>query len=105
MTHPTSALDNTVHQRVRLGILAVLSESRRADFVYLKDVLELTAGNFSQHLGILEGAGHIQIAKEFEDKRPRTWVTVTRKGRAAFASEIATMRALLDGVLGAQRAG
>ena len=98
MTHPTSALDDTVHQRVRLGILAVLSESKRADFNYLKDVLELTAGNLSQHLGILEEAGHIQTAKAFEEKRPRTWVTVTRKGRSAFASEIATMRALLDGV-------
>ena len=36
--------------------------------------------------------------KVFEDKRSRTWVTVTRKGRAAFALEVATMRALLDGV-------
>ncbi|TME58527.1 MAG: hypothetical protein E6I54_13075 [Chloroflexi bacterium] len=48
VTHPSSALDDTIHQRVRLGILAVLSESRRADFAYLKDVLEVTAGNLSQ---------------------------------------------------------
>jgi DNA-binding MarR family transcriptional regulator len=103
VTHPTSALDDTVHQRVRLGILAVLSEARRADFGYLKEVLELTAGNLSQHLGILEEAGHIQIAKAFEENRPRTWVTVTRKGRAALADEVATMRALLDGISGAKR--
>lgn len=103
MTHPTSALDDTVHQRVRLGILAVLSESRRADFVYLKEVLEVTAGNLSQHLAILEEAGHIQIAKVFEDKRSRTWITATRKGRAAFASEIATMKVLLEGIGTAQR--
>ena len=104
MTHPTSALDDTVHQRVRLGILAVLSESRRADFGYLKEVLEVTAGNLSQHLAILEEAGHIQIAKAIEDKRSRTWITVTRKGRAALASEVATMRALLEGIATAQRA-
>jgi DNA-binding MarR family transcriptional regulator len=102
MTHPTSALDDTVHQRVRLGILAVLSEARRADFGYLQEVLELTAGNLSQHLGILEEAGHIQIAKAFEEKRPRTWITVTRKGRGALAAEVATMRALLDGISGAK---
>ena len=103
MTHPSSALDDTVHQRVRLGILAVLSESRRADFGYLKEVLELTAGNLSQHLAILEEAGHIQIAKGFEDRRSRTWITATRKGRAALASEVATMKALLEGITTAQR--
>ena len=104
MTHPSSALDDTIHQRVRLGILAVLSESRRADFGYLKDVLEVTAGNLSQHLAVLEEAGHVQIAKSFEDKRSRTWVTVTRRGRAALASEVAIMRALLDGLGSGQRA-
>jgi DNA-binding MarR family transcriptional regulator len=104
VTHPTSALDDTIHQRVRLGILAVLSESRRADFSYLKEILEVTAGNLSQHLAILEEAGHIQIAKGFEDKRSRTWISVTRKGRAALASEVATMKALLEGITTAQRA-
>lgn len=104
MTHPTSALDDTIHQRVRLGILAVLSESRRADFSYLKEVLEVTAGNLSQHLAILEEAGHIQITKGFEDKRSRTWIAVTRKGRAALATEVATMKALLEGIATAQRA-
>jgi len=104
VTHPSSALDDTIHQRVRLGILAVLSESRRADFAYLKDVLEVTAGNLSQHLAVLEEAGHVQIAKSFEDKRSRTWVTVTRRGRAALASEVAIMRALLDGLGSGQRA-
>ena len=104
MTHPTSAFDDTIHQRVRLGILAVLSESRRADFGYLKEVLEVTPGNLSQHLAILEEAGHVQIAKGFEGKRSRTWITVTRKGRAALAWEVATMRALLEGITTAQRA-
>jgi len=104
VTHPTSALDDIIHQRVRLGILAVLSESRRADFGYLKEVLEVTAGNLSQHLAILEDAGHIQITKGIEDKRSRTWITVTRKGRAALASEVSTMRALLEGIATAQRA-
>lgn len=43
-------------------------------------------------MAILEEAGHIQIDKTFEDRRPRTWITVTRKGRAAYSSEIATLR-------------
>ena len=43
MTHPALRLDDTVHQRVRLGILAVLREARRADFAYLRDALRFVA--------------------------------------------------------------
>ena len=60
MTHPSRQLDDLVHQRVRLGILAVLSEVRRADFVYLRDALDLTDGNLSRHLHVLEEAGYVR---------------------------------------------
>ena len=95
MTHPAVTLDDTIHQRVRLGILAVLREARRADFAYLRDALELTDGNLSQHLRVLEEGGYIEIAKIFEGKKPRTWVSATKAGRTAFASEVAALRALL----------
>jgi DNA-binding MarR family transcriptional regulator len=93
--HPTAALDATVHQRVRLGILAVLGEARRADFSYLRDTLELSDGNLSRQLTVLEEAGHIQIEKVFEQRRPRTWVTLTRKGRAALRAEREALRDLV----------
>jgi DNA-binding MarR family transcriptional regulator len=98
MTHPVVQLDDTIHQRVRLGILAVLLESRRADFAYLRDALELTDGNLSQHLRILEESGYVEIAKTFEGKKTRTWVAATKAGRSAFASELSTLRALLKQV-------
>ena len=43
--HPLSRLDETVHQRARLGILAILAETRDADFTYLKQALQLTDGD------------------------------------------------------------
>ena len=98
MSHPALDLDDRVHQRVRLGVLAVLAESRRADFGYLRDVLELTDGNLSRHLQVLEEAGYVRIEKSFEGKRPRTWVAATAKGRAAFAAELDALRALIDRV-------
>ncbi len=98
MTHPANELDDIVHQRVRLGILAVLTEARRADFAYLRDSLELTDGNLSRHLQVLEGAGYVKVTKAFEGKRPRTWVSATKKGRAALAAEVGALRALLDRV-------
>ncbi|MDQ3569990.1 MAG: transcriptional regulator [Actinomycetota bacterium] len=98
MTHPTNELDDIVHQRVRLGILAVLTEARRADFAYLRDSLELTDGNLSRHLQVLEDAGYVKVTKAFEGKRPRTWVSATKKGRVALAAEVGALRALLDRV-------
>lgn len=100
MSHPVNDLDDTIHQRVRLGILAVLSELRRADFNYLRSTLGLTDGNLSRHLSVLEDAGHVTIEKTFEKKRPRTWVAATKRGRAALRSEIDALTALIARVNG-----
>lgn len=93
--HPIARLDETIHQRVRLGILAVLTEADQADFGYLKEVLDLTDGNLSRHLGVLEEAGLVKINKGYEGKRPRTWVNATRKGRIAFAGHVAALQELI----------
>lgn len=100
MTHPALRLDDTVHQRVRLGILAVLSEASRADFGYLRDSLALTDGNLSRHIAVLEEAGLVKVKKGFEGKRPRTWVQSTRRGRAALEAEMTALRELIARVDG-----
>lgn len=93
--HPVLRLDDTIHQRARLGILAILSETARADFVYLRQALGLTDGNLSRHLSVLEDAGLVSITKVFESRRPRTWVQATREGSAALAKELGALRDLL----------
>ena len=70
--HPALDLDDTVHQRVRLGILAVLSETTECTFAVLRDELDLTDGNLSVHLRKLEGAGYVAIDKRFVGRRPQT---------------------------------
>lgn len=99
--HPVLRLEDTIHQRARLGILAILSETARADFAYLRDALALTDGNLSRHLSVLEDAGLVAITKVFESRRPRTWVKITRKGSAALAREVAALRDLLGRLDGA----
>ena len=94
--HPANGLDDTVHQRVRLGILTIAHEARRVEFGYLRSNLELTAGNLSQHLGVLESAGLITIEKGYAGKRARTWVTLTKAGQAALADEITQLRLLIS---------
>jgi DNA-binding MarR family transcriptional regulator len=97
-THPANGLDDIVHQRVRLGILTIAREARRVEFSYLRDTLELTAGNLSQHLGVLENAGLISTEKGYAGKRARTWVTLTKAGHAALADEIAQLKLLINRV-------
>jgi DNA-binding MarR family transcriptional regulator len=101
VTHPALRLDDTVHQRVRLGILAVLTEARRADFTYLRDALELTDGNLSRHIQVLEEAGLVKVEKGFEGRRPRTWVEATKRGRQALEAEMSALRELIARVDGA----
>ena len=96
--HPTNGLDDTVHQRVRLGILTIAHEARRVEFGYLRTNLELSAGNLSQHLGVLETAGLVSIQKGYAGKRARTWVTLTKAGRTALAEEIAHLKLLIGRV-------
>jgi DNA-binding MarR family transcriptional regulator len=92
---PTSGLNETVHQRHRLGILAITAEASRAEFGYLQTELELTAGNLSRHLAVLEEAGLIELDKGYSGRRPRTWVKITRRGRSALAAELAALAELV----------
>jgi DNA-binding MarR family transcriptional regulator len=94
--HPANGLNDIVHQRVRLGILTIAHEARRVEFSYLRSSLELSAGNLSQHLGVLENAGLITLEKGYAGKRARTWVTLTKAGQAALAEEITQLKLLIS---------
>ncbi len=94
-THPALSLDDTVHQRVRLAILAVLSEARECTFGTLRDELALTDGNLNRHLRVLEDAGYLRVTKGYEGRRPCTWLRLTRAGRDALRREIATLEQLV----------
>jgi DNA-binding MarR family transcriptional regulator len=98
VTHPANGLDDVVHQRVRLGILAIAKEARRVEFGFLRTSLEVTAGNLSQHLAVLEKAGLIQVEKGYAGKRGRTWIHLTPAGKTALRSEIAQLKALISQV-------
>jgi DNA-binding MarR family transcriptional regulator len=100
VTHPTNGLDDTVHQRARLGILAVVHETPRAEFSFLREVLGLTAGNLSRHLQVLEEAGLVTVEKGYEGRRARTWVRITRAGGKALEQEIAKLKELIRRIEG-----
>ena len=101
-TSPIEDLDDTVHQRVRLGIQTIANESRKVEFRFLQETMGLTAGNLSQHIRVLEEDGLIDVQKGTEGRRPRTWVSITRVGKVALRQEIAILKALVSRVEGSR---
>jgi len=77
-------LDDVIHGRMRLGIMAYLADTEAADFNELKALLDATQGNLSVHLRKLEEAGYIAIVKSFVDRKPLTRARITAAGRKAF---------------------
>ena len=79
-----SRLNAVIHERARLGIMSALAARTAMTFSELKALLDLTDGNLSVHLRILEQAGYVAIEKRFVDRKPQTTVKVSKKGRLAF---------------------
>lgn len=89
-------IDETIHQRTRLAIMAALAGVESLDFGELKAQLGLTDGNLSTHLSSLARAGYVKIAKSFRAKKPRTSVAQTAKGRKALENYVNLLQSVLD---------
>ncbi|MDE6628226.1 MAG: transcriptional regulator [Muribaculaceae bacterium] len=88
-------LNPLLHSQLRLAVMSILMNVEEADFVYLKEKTESTAGNLSVQLDKLSSAGYISIKKEMSGKRPRTVCSVTTDGRKAFEEYVETLRLYL----------
>jgi len=97
-----SALDRTIHEPIRLGIISALAVNDVLTFSELKELLSVTDGNLSVHARKLEDAGFIECSKTFEGRVPRTEYKVTSKGRTALESYIEHMGAILKATKSAQ---
>jgi len=85
-------LDPLLHSQLRLGVMSILMNVAEADFVYIKEKTEATAGNLSVQLDKLQTAGYINIEKGFAGKKPRTTCRVTPAGRRAFEAYVEALR-------------
>ena len=88
-------LDPLLHARLRLAIVSLLISVEEADFNFLKDKTNATAGNLSVQLGKLEEAKYIRIHKSFKGKRPLTKCQLTPKGITAFQKYVANIQGYL----------
>ena len=88
-------IDDVIHGRLRLGIMAYLSTVSPAIFGELKEKVGATDGNLSTHLRKLEDAGYIRQEKRFVGRRPQTRVFLTDTGRKAWLIWIDRMQGLM----------
>jgi DNA-binding MarR family transcriptional regulator len=79
-----SGLDDVIHGRIRLGVVAYLASVESALFTELRDKVGATDGNLSAHVGKLEEAGYVSVAKSFSGRKPQTRITLTHRGRHAW---------------------
>jgi len=92
-------LNSTIHQPARLQIMAslvALGNGAQMDFSSLGKLLKLTDGNLGAHLQTLETAGYIKIEKKFVDRKPRTLISLTRRGRYEFDEHVAALKQILS---------
>jgi DNA-binding MarR family transcriptional regulator len=78
-------LDRTIHEPVRLRIMAILTGVDTADFNFMLTTLGLSKGNLACHVDKLERAGYVEVKKSFCGKVPHTEYRLTDAGRSALA--------------------
>lgn len=89
---PFRELDPLLHSQLRLAIMSILISVDSADFIYLREKTEATAGNLSVQIGKLKEAGYISVKKSFGESYPQTMCSITELGRQRFAAYVAAIR-------------
>jgi DNA-binding MarR family transcriptional regulator len=85
-------LDPLLHSQLRLAVMSLLLGMDTAEFTFLKEKTNATAGNLSVQLDKLSEAGYIIIEKSFNGKKPRTTCRITKKGVKAFEEYVNTLK-------------
>lgn len=88
--------DELILSKTRLGIISALIGGDKLEFIYLRDILELSDGNLSVQIRKLEEAGYIKVEKKFLGRKPKTFCKITAKGQKAVKTLINNLENLVD---------
>jgi DNA-binding transcriptional ArsR family regulator len=89
-------LDPILHSQLRLAVISLLISVKEADFVFLKEQTNATAGNLSVQVQKLKEAGYIEVAKQFKDNYPQTTCKITKEGIKAFELYVKNLQSYLN---------
>jgi DNA-binding transcriptional ArsR family regulator len=92
---PFKELDPVLHSQLRLAVMSVLISVKEAEFSFLKEKTEATAGNLSVQIQKLKDAGYIDVEKKFRDNYPLTICRITKEGVKAFEAYVAALQAYI----------
>jgi DNA-binding MarR family transcriptional regulator len=88
-------IDEVLHSRVRLAIVAFLAGAGTADFAAIRNATRTTDGNASVHLRKLEDSRYVAVQKRFVARKPQTLYRLTELGRQALSQYVAHLESLL----------
>jgi DNA-binding transcriptional ArsR family regulator len=89
-------LDPILHSQLRLAVMSLLISVKEADFTFIKEKTNSTAGNLSVQVQKLKDAGYIEVSKQFKDNYPLTTCKVTAKGVEAFENYVKDLQEYLQ---------
>ena len=93
-------INEVIHGKLRLGVMAYLADASSATFTELKQALDVTQGNLSVNMRKLEDAGYVKVDKRIVGRKPLTTIFITNEGRKALALYIEALNDLLGGGVG-----
>ena len=88
-------LDPILHSQLRLAVMSLLISVKEAEFTFLKEQTNATAGNLSVQIQKLKEAGYIEVIKQFKDNYPQTICKITLTGINAFEEYVKNLQSYL----------
>ena len=88
-------LDPILHSQLRLAIMSLLISVKEAEFTFLKEKTNATAGNLSVQIQKLKEAGYIDVIKQFKENYPQTICKITTPGVRAFEVYVKNLQSYL----------
>jgi DNA-binding transcriptional ArsR family regulator len=88
-------LDPILHSQLRLAVISLLIGVREAEFTFLREKTNSTAGNLSVQIQKLKEAGYIDVVKQFKDNYPQTICKITKPGIRAFEDYVVSLQSYL----------
>ena len=88
-------LDPILHSQLRLAVMSLLISVKEAEFTFLKEKTNATAGNLSVQIQKLKDAGYIDVTKQFKDNYPQTVCKITSIGLNAFEEYVKNLQTYL----------
>lgn len=88
-------LDPILHSQLRLAVISLLISVKEAEFTFLREKTNATAGNLSVQIQKLKEAGYIDVVKQFKDNYPQTICKITSLGITAFEEYVKNLQSYL----------